>query len=61
LPAVGLDQTDKGDKIRIEEWFRLLVESDDLIEYEDTGPSRHPVRFLRLSKKTEARLLASEK
>ena len=61
MPAIGLDPTDRGDKNRMETYFRLLVESDDLIEYEDTGPDRHLRRFFRLSKKTEARLLASEK
>ena len=61
MPAIGLDPTDRGDKNRMETYLRLLVESDDLKEVAEQGPSRHLRRFFRLSKKTEARLVASEK
>jgi hypothetical protein len=56
MPAVGLDVTRKQDKVQMDTWLKLLVKSEDLTEYQDSGPDRHPVMFLGISEKTRRRL-----
>jgi AAA domain len=61
MPAVGLDVTRKADKSQMDTWLKLLVKSEDLKEYQDSGPDRHPAMFLEISEKTRKRLDESGK
>lgn len=62
MPTVGLDPEDKGDRDRMDAWFKLLVASGDLVEIEDKDTNRHLRKYLDISDKTRRRFdEASEK